>query len=99
MKKGDWQLEMTRMDIEEYKEQPLTVGRMGSMDFTWTPQGDLLMAEGLELYRYVMSAGEWQLVADLENKLDGGKIQRLAMSPDGRLLAMTVSEPESPPQP
>ena len=59
-------------------------------DFTWTPDGTILMAQESKLYGYRPGQdSDWQLVADL--KIPG--ITRLAVSPDGKSLAFVALEP------
>lgn len=64
-----------------------------SEDFAWTPNGILLMGRDARLYAYDPSTDEdWRLVADLS--AEGiASITRLAVSPDGRRLALVASRP------
>jgi hypothetical protein len=59
-------------------------------DFTWTPSGTILSADGSKLYGYTAGKdSDWQFLADL--KVEG--ITRLAVSPDGKILALVALEP------
>ena len=65
-----------------------------SEDYAWAPDGSLVMGSGALLYRGVRRGGEieWSVLADLgEEGL--GPITRLAVSPDGRTLAVVVERP------
>lgn len=59
-------------------------------DYAWTPDGVILMSNGKELMHW-KERGEWTRVADLAALgLEGAS--RLAVSPDGRWLALVVPE-------
>jgi WD40 repeat protein len=58
-------------------------------DYAWTPDGAILMSNGKELMRW--SGGEWTRFADLA-ALGLTGASRLAVSPDGRWLALVVPE-------
>jgi Tol biopolymer transport system component len=58
-------------------------------DYAWTPDGAILMSNGNELMRW--TGGEWERFADLAaHGLTGAS--RLAVSPDGRWLALVIPE-------
>lgn len=59
-------------------------------DYTWTPAGAVLMSNGKELMRW--SDGEWTRIADLA-AIGLAGASRLAVSPDGRWLALVVPDP------
>ncbi|MCL4821324.1 MAG: PD40 domain-containing protein [Vicinamibacteria bacterium] len=67
-----------------------------SMDFAWLPDGSLLMARGSELFRHRPGSDEgWvRLHAFAEPGLQA--ISRLAVSPDGRWLALVSERPAKP---
>ncbi len=56
------------------------------------PDGAIVMAEDRRLFVHAPGAGEWQLLADWSDFIDG-QITRLAASPDGRRLALVVRTP------
>ena len=58
-------------------------------DYAWTPDGAILMSNGKELMKW--SGGEWTRGADLA-ALGLAGASRLAVSPDGRWLALVVPE-------
>lgn len=62
----------------------------GDGDYAWTPDGAILMSDGRSLKRW-KAGGEWQPVADLA-ALGLAGASRLAVSPDGRTLALVVPE-------
>lgn len=65
----------------------------GSEDYCWTPEGHLLMAKDSELYRFRPGLDqEWQSLGDL----GVGAFYRLAMSPDGKKLAVVVFKGDKP---
>lgn len=67
--------------------------RPGNEFNAWTPKGDLLTAEGSVVYRWNGSAREWEPVGDLAVAGVVG-ISRLAVSPDGRWLAVVANDPQ-----
>lgn len=61
-------------------------------DLAWLPDGRLLMADGRQVFVWLPEAAHWALFHDLSG-VDGlGDITRLAVSPDGRLLALVAAE-------
>jgi len=59
-------------------------------DYTWTPDGSILMSDGKRLMRWTRG-GEWKQVADLAAiGLIG--VTRMAVSPDGKWLAMVCPD-------
>lgn len=84
--------------IREYdlgRRQIRPLARMQGADeyHAWTPGGALLAAHRTGLYQWHdAGTGDWRLVADLaESGL--GRVTRLAVSPDGRRLAVVVDRP------
>ncbi len=62
-------------------------------DYAWSPTGELWMAHGTRLFRRLPGAEErWNLIEEL-GKRGLGKITRLAISADGRLLALVADLP------
>jgi hypothetical protein len=68
---------------------------LGPDDYhAWTPDGVLLTAHGTGIHQWV-DGDAWRRVVDLA--LHGlGPVSRLAVSPDGRLLAVVVDRPRPP---
>lgn len=64
----------------------------GREDLAWMPDGTILMSDGVFIFRYKSGRDEeWDLVTmDLPQELRG--ITRLAVSADGKKLAVVVSE-------
>jgi WD40-like Beta Propeller Repeat len=67
----------------------------GSEDFAWTPGGRLLMAQGLILSEWNAATKQWETLAVLGNQVPG-RITRLAVSPDGKWLALVADEKTTP---
>ncbi len=62
-------------------------------DFAWTPGGILLMGREARLYAFDPAVDQdWRLVADLAGE-GIASITRLAVSPDGRRLALVAARP------
>lgn len=81
------------LDVDRRQIRP--VARMMAPDeyHAWTPRGALLAAHGTGLYQWDRSGvGAWRLIADLAES-DLGPVSRLAVSPDGRRLAIVVDRP------
>lgn len=66
--------------------RPITNIDKASEDYTWDQQGRIWMGNGSELWRWD-SENQWQPIADLAS-FGVGTIGRLAISPDGRHLAV-----------
>ena len=65
----------------------------GSEDYCWTPEGHLLMGKENQLYRYRPGIDKgWQQLPSP----GVGNFYRLALSPDGRYLAVVVFQGEKP---
>ncbi len=66
---------------------PLLPGTEG--DFAWLPDGSgLLSTQGAGLYYHGAGPGNWQLVTTIK---EAGGLSRLAVSPDGKVLALVAS--------
>jgi hypothetical protein len=66
---------------------PLLPGTEG--DFAWLPDGSgVLSTQGAGLYYHGLGTGDWQLVATIK---EAGELSRLAVSPDGKVLALVAA--------
>jgi len=72
--------------------KPIINAKKGFQDFTWTPDGVLLSGNGRKLFKFDPRTDEdWVELADLQD-YGLGTFTRLAISPNGSLLALVVSE-------
>ena len=68
----------------------------GSEDYAWSPEGFLLMGSDGKLYKYnSLNDKSWILVRDF-NGTEVSDFYRLAVSPDGKKLAMVIFEGKKP---
>ncbi len=61
----------------------------------WTPDGALLTAHGTEVFQLNAPTDDWRPVVDV-SRYGLGTVTRLAVSPDGDLLAVVVDRPVEP---
>lgn len=66
----------------------LTQALEGAEDYCWTPKEEILMAKGAELFVWTQG-NEWEKFGDL-SKLGITSITRLAVSPDGKKIAIAA---------
>ena len=87
-------LSIRELDPAGDRITPLTNAPEGSTeaDCAWTPDGTLLLASGGKLYSWKKGAPAWTAVADLE-RLGLRGVSRLAVSPDGRWIAIVATPP------
>ncbi len=76
-----------RYDLASRRVSSLALPLPGSEDCAWNPDGVLLMADSRMLYRWY--GGTWLPVADLR-AIGAARITRLAVSPDGKYLALVA---------
>lgn len=69
----------------------------GQEDYAWAPDGELWMAHGSRLFRYMSDGSErWNLIEDLGAR-GIGRISRMAISADGKHLALVGDLPQAKP--
>lgn len=72
--------------------EPIAIALPGAEDMAWGPDGSLWMGKGSFLYKLHPTKDKgWQQIADL-NKWGLKGITRLAISPDGKKIAIVVEE-------
>ena len=78
---------ITRLSPDSGEQERLIEAIEGGDFHAWTPGGTLLMAHQSRLYAWTPGdEGDWEEIADLSDL--GIEITRLAVSPDGSLLAI-----------
>jgi hypothetical protein len=85
--------EWTLMELDLETEAARVIARLLGPDgyHAHTPDGAILAAHGSRIYQF-RDGGAWQLVVDL-SRHGVGSVSRLAVSPDGRLLALVADRP------
>lgn len=63
-----------------------------SQNMAWTKNGEILMGQGHSLFIWSKNKPEWSKIAALDKQFGLKEITRLAVSPDGKKLAVVVSE-------
>jgi hypothetical protein len=72
--------------------RPLVQPLASTNDYCWTPTGSILMAKGAEIFEFnPASDSDWRLRQDLSS-FGLKKISRMAMSPDGKHIAIVDSQ-------
>jgi len=83
---GVWWIK--ELDAKTRKVKPIGKALEGSDYFAWTPQRLLLMTKDAKLYQNDPSKGtEWREIATFPHK-----ITRVAVNPNGSLIAVVVDE-------
>lgn len=77
---------IARVDPATDSVQRLVQTRPGQEDYAWMPDGSLLQAEGATIYRWT-AGGAWKAAATFTEP-GMARLTRLAVSPDGRWLAV-----------
>jgi len=91
-KKSETEWIISKLDIGTQKISPITTTLPGREDLTWTSDGRIIMSDGEKLFFYPKAKGSWtEVVMNAGNARFTG-ITRLAMSQDGKKLAVVVSE-------
>ena len=75
---------------------PLTPAVEGSEDLAWTPAGAIVMGSKSKLFQWTDGSDRWIEIADLENS-GITAITRLAVSPDGKWIAIVSTPPRTAP--
>ena len=83
------------IDPASHRVTSLAPAPEGSEDFAWTPDHRLLTAQGLVLSEWNPREKHWETLAVLGSQVPG-KITRLAVSPDGKWLALVAEEKPTP---
>jgi hypothetical protein len=85
---GQWMI--YRVDVGTLRTSPISPPRPEREDFAFGPNRALYTADGTTVYRRPLGAGySWQPIADLKG-LGFRAISRLAVSPDGKYLALVT---------
>lgn len=86
----DWMI--NRLDITSQKIIPITTTLTGREDLTWTNDGRIIMSDGEKLFYFdpKVKKGWTEVVMSNDIQLKG--ITRLAITADGKKLAVVVSE-------
>jgi len=91
-REGDGTFVVKQLDPDSKRITPLTDALRGSSDrdCAWMPDGTLLMSAGTRVFGWKSGSTSWREVYDV--KPHGlGNVSRLAVSPDGRALALVVA--------
>lgn len=92
-REGDagWRIQELDRATGEIRSLVRAIGE--SQDHAWAPDGSIVMADGSTVYRWKPDFGGWREVGNLEAKGIAG-ITRVAVSPDGALLALVAQDGE-----
>ena len=87
----DWVI--NRLDSKSQKITTIASTLRGREDMAWTPDGRIIMSDGEKLFLYdPKSKSEWAKIQMNTRNLKLNGITRLAMSADGKKLAVVASE-------
>ncbi|MEM7282519.1 MAG: hypothetical protein AAF438_12925 [Pseudomonadota bacterium] len=84
-----------RLDLNTLESTNLVKTLDGSEDFTWTPDGGIIMAEKQDLY-YWPGSGPWKKVISLKGQV-AGPITRVHINADGSRLALVAQTEQDGP--
>ncbi|MFZ5970054.1 MAG: TolB family protein [Bacteroidota bacterium] len=85
---GNWQIK--KLNTETLKIATVAATVPGKEDIAWTPAGTLLSSDGTQLF--ALRGKNWKPVAMAEGQTLLKGVTRLAVSADGKKLAVVVSE-------
>lgn len=81
-----------RLNMETMEKSEIIKTLPDSQDYTWTKDGVLLSGDGERLFKFNPSVdSNWVVIANLKD-YGLNTFNRIALSPDGRKLAMVVNE-------
>ncbi|MDZ7612829.1 MAG: hypothetical protein U5K51_03270 [Flavobacteriaceae bacterium] len=80
------------MDIKTSKLTYLADALENSIDLAFTNNGTILMAKDNEIYKFRPEEDKEWINVPIESELPLKNITRLAISPDGKKIAVVVSE-------
>lgn len=82
------------LDVDSRKITPLVMAVAGSSerDTAWLNDGTLLMSSGTRILAWKRGDKDWREIADVAAH-GLGAVTRMAVSPDGSMLAIVVNEP------
>ncbi|MBI2403751.1 MAG: hypothetical protein HYV20_13660 [Gemmatimonadetes bacterium] len=80
-----------RIDLGSRTIRPVAPALEGTELYAWLPDGTLIMGAGSKLFTWASNGGRWVEVADLAAHGVVG-ISRLAVSPDGGMLAIVAED-------
>ena len=83
---------ISELDPATRKVGVITASIEGSEDLAWTPEGTIVMGSKSKLFIWREREGRWIEIADLE-KAGVREITRLAVSPDGKWIAIVSAAP------
>jgi hypothetical protein len=92
-KKSDDEWVISRLDSKTLDTTPITTTLKSREDLTWTGDGKIVMSDGAKLFVYdLRKKGDWTEVTWTAKEFIPKGVTRLAISNDGKKLAMVVSE-------
>jgi len=89
---SEQELLIKSFDLKTHQTATLIKALPGNEFFTWTPQGEILMAQGAKIYKWDPKRDrDWQEVADF-GSAGIREISRIAVSPRGNKLAFVANQ-------
>ncbi len=84
--------EIYAIDPENYQQQYIADALEGSQDLVWTREGTMLMGNEEAIYQYDPNGSKQWTPVKMEGDMSLRGFSRMAVSPDGRKIAVVVSE-------